>query len=104
MTFNIYLVTKKGEKSVTGDDPYADRIKNITDARKKAFWSFTARGFFKTGNRTGDYKVLVYQYVNDMEFYCGEVTENAKGERYWKTYSGNKYELKSDGRLGKKLR
>ena len=98
-TYSVWL-----ERYATGRerrDPETWGIRTLTEARKAAFKSVAHKGM----NTNGNYKAIIYSGPgNASDERVWEVVNTIGNTRYWYPEKGGKYELKSDGSIGKRLR
>lgn len=96
--YEVWMVKYRTGKTL--DDPEAWNIKTITGARARAYRSVSHKGI----NAKGEYKAKIYEKKYGLDIYCGEVVNTVSNQRYYYPQNGRKYELKSNGKLGRRLR
>ena len=105
MSYIIWM--EKYRTGLKEDDPVAWNVKTITEARKIAYKAIShTKGSL---NEKGEYKANIYEQTyrgHGPEIFVGEVMNTVSNKRYWYPWSisAGKYELRPDGRTGKKLR
>lgn len=104
MVTSIYTVFIVRYDSNDSGIPVSESRK-LVNARSRAYKELSHK---KGMNVNGRYKAKICCTVfggnyHGLTYWVGEITNNVYDMRYWYPMKGGKYELKSNGTLGKKL-